>query len=95
MTAPGSSIMSLVTDRWSDTDSDSDRIQFDLLRKMTPLERGQRMAALSVAVHDLSVAAMKERHPGASDDEIRLRVAAIRLGRELTVAAYGFDPDSE
>jgi len=32
------------------------------------------------------------RYPAASDDEVRLRVFALRLGREAMVRVYGWDP---
>jgi hypothetical protein len=35
------------------------------------------------------------RHPDAGPDEVRLRALALRLGRDLMIAAYGWDPDIE
>jgi hypothetical protein len=32
-------------------------------------------------------------YPDADEREVFLRVAARRLGRKLTIAAYGWDPD--
>ena len=46
-------------------------------------------------VHDLAFAALRRRRPDLTDDQIRLRLTARRLGRELTIAAYGWDPESD
>jgi hypothetical protein len=41
------------------------------------------------------VAGVRLRHPDASDDEVRLRVLALRLGRDLMLEVYGWDPSIE
>ena len=78
-----------------DTSEAADRIQFDLLRRMTPNERAQRMAELTRMVQQLAFAGMRARYPEATDDEIWLRLAAQRLGRETMRKVYGWDPGEE
>jgi len=38
---------------------------------------------------------IRERHPGASEREVALRLASLENGRELMVEAFGRDPDVE
>jgi hypothetical protein len=38
---------------------------------------------------------IRERHPTASERELRLRLAALKYGRDLMVRACGWDPDVE
>lgn len=78
-----------------DTSPEADRVQFDLLRAMTPVQRAERMSALTLAVQQLACAGIKQRYPEASDEETWLRLAAQRLGRDTMRAVYGFDPELE
>lgn len=79
----------------SDTSEAADRIQFEILRRMSPAERGQLMTEMTLAVQRLAFAGMRERHPDATDDEIWLRLAVERLGRETVRKVYGSAPDDE
>jgi hypothetical protein len=54
-----------------------------------------QVAAANRAGEQLTEAGVRTRHPDASTDEIWLRVAALRLGRDLVVAAFGWDPAVE
>lgn len=38
---------------------------------------------------------VRNRHPNANDEEVRARVAASHLPRELVIRAYGWDPDGD
>ena len=40
----------------------------------------------------LSESGVRVRHPNASEREIFLRSAALRIPRELMIRAYGWDP---
>ena len=63
-----------------DTSPDADSAQFQLLRRMTPQQRAEIMTALTFAVQDLAMAGVRQRFPGESEDQLRLRLAADRLG---------------
>jgi hypothetical protein len=73
----------------TDTNENVDRAVFDGLRRMTPLRRLQIAARASRALHRLSVAGLRLRHPNASDEELSRRAGALRLGPELTRKAFG------
>ena len=73
-------------ERWAD----------DLVRaklgELEPAERMERTQRLTTALRELSLQGLRLRHPHASDEELRLREAAQRLGRDLMIRAYGWDP---
>lgn len=55
---------------------------------MTPLEKLQTVSALSRDAQELTLAGIRMRHPGASERECQLRLAEIKIGRELTARLY-------
>jgi len=67
----------------------------DRWRRMSPSEKLDQVAQLNQACDQLSEAGVRSRHPDANDDEVRMRVFALRLGRELMVKAYDWDPAIE
>lgn len=72
----------------SDTTAEAERIQIERWRAMTPLEKARIVSELSVAVQELALAGIRMRHPGASEEECRLRLAVLKLGRDLACAVY-------
>jgi len=80
---------------FTDTDPRAMEVWLDLLRKMTP---GEKIAAvLNSAQFVLQMYEMGVRrlHPTASDAEVRARVAARHLPRDLVIRAYGWDPEAD
>jgi hypothetical protein len=76
-----------------DTTERADELQFELLRAMTPQQRGEIFTALTLAVQDLAMAGMRLRFPNATDDELRLRLAVQRLGRDVVKRVWGWSPE--
>jgi len=79
----------------SDTDPAAERIVDERVRAMSPRERSDMVAALSEACERMAEAGVRSRYPNADEGEVRLRMIALRLGRDLTVEVYGWDPDVE
>jgi hypothetical protein len=71
----------------------AERVQLDLLRKMTPAEKLECVRRLTIAVQELAFAGLREQYPYASDDELWLRLAARRLGPDLMKKIYGWEAD--
>lgn len=76
-----------------DTTAEADEKQFELLRGMTPEEKGVVFTNLTLAVQDLAMAGRRLRHPGATDDELRLRLAAERLGEDTVRRIWGWNSE--
>jgi hypothetical protein len=74
-------------ERWAD----------DLVRaklaELTAAERMERTQRLIDATRTLAIQGLRLRYPEDSDDELRLREAAQRIGRDLMIRAYGWDPE--
>lgn len=64
-------------------------------RGMSPGEKLDQVGELNRACEQLSEAGVRVRYPGAGDDEVRHRVFALRLGRDVMVEVYGWDPTIE
>jgi len=54
----------------------------DLLRAQAPHERLAQSVALTRMVRGLAVAGIRDRHPNATDDEVRVRLAVRLYGRD-------------
>jgi len=67
----------------SDTDSDSRRVQVELLRQATPARRLGLALALSADVVSLARAGIRRRNPGLSDADVALRFVEIHYGSGL------------
>lgn len=74
----------------ADTHPAAERVMLDGLRKMTAAQKLARVCALRAAVLSLAAARLKES--GATDREIRLRLAATWLPAETMRRAFGWDP---
>jgi hypothetical protein len=62
-------------------------------RRMTPREKMRRVLDCNAASEAMALAGLRARHPGLSEEELRLRLATLRLGRRLMIAAFGWDPE--
>jgi hypothetical protein len=55
----------------------------ELLRKQPPEKRLEKAAALSVAVRTLAEAGIRQRHPDATPEEVRVRLWVRLYGRAV------------
>lgn len=80
----------------SDTDPEVQRILTEAARRMTPWERLMRVGELNRAAEMMALAGIRERHGNdLSPREEQLRLAALRLDREIMVEVFGWDPEVE
>jgi hypothetical protein len=75
-----------------DTSPEAERVFFELTRRQTSQERLLQVFALNRLGRELAISGVKRRHPAASEDELRGRLAALLLGPDLARAAYGWEP---
>ena len=76
-----------------DTDERMDRLYFERLRTMTPVERLQRVSDLGRLALDIALGALSVKYPGSTVAENRLRVLSRRVDRETMIRLYDWDPD--
>lgn len=65
-------------------------------RRMSGSEKIARVLDLNRASEAMAAARIRAQYgPDLPERELRLRVAALRLPRELMIAAFGWDPEVE
>lgn len=77
----------------SDTPPEIEAILMERMRKMSGLEKWRMVAELNAAVRAMALAGLRQRHPNASEAELRRRLAGLLLGEELAELAYGPIPE--
>ena len=71
-----------------DTSADVERLQIEAWRRMSPLERAVIMSQATSDALTLALSGIRLRHPGASERECFLRLAALQLGPTLVRQVY-------
>lgn len=72
----------------ADTSREAERVQVELWRRMSPLEKARIVSEISRTAQELSLLGIRRRHPHASERECLLRLAVMKLGRDLARAVY-------
>ena len=70
-------------------------LQFELLRQKTPAERLEMGREMTLAWQRNVFAMLRARYPELSDDEIWLKLAVRRLGRDVVRSITGRDIDPQ
>ena len=63
-----------------------------LLRGQAAHERAAQAMSLSSMVRELAAAGIRQRHPDASEDEVRVRLTARLYGRAVAQRLFGDVP---
>ena len=79
----------------SDTSPDAERVQIELLRRTSPARKLELVGQLNETVRAFALAGLRLRHPDASPEELRRRLADLVLGPELAAKVYGPPPQEE
>lgn len=72
-----------------DTTPEIDAILFKMWRETPAWRKLELMEGLNRSARQLSLIGLKQRHPNASPEELRRRLADILLGVELAARVYG------
>lgn len=75
----------------SDTDPRAEVVMIAILRRMTPAQRLHRSFALRRSVLALARSRIVRAHPDASEQEVKLRLAALWLDRDTMRRVWGWD----
>jgi hypothetical protein len=67
-----------------DTSTEQRHRYHDRLRSLTPAQRLRQASELTMAVRALAEAGIRLRHPGASPEEVRARLAVRLYGRQAS-----------
>jgi hypothetical protein len=78
-----------VTGRLSfDTSPSAERIQVELWRDMSALEKACAVSEVTRAAQELALTGIRQRYPAASEHEVFLRLAILKLGSALACRVY-------
>lgn len=72
-----------------DTSPEAERVWFDLLRQASPARKFELIVSANLASRELAMCGLRMRHPHASPQQLRRRLASLWLGEELAARAYG------
>lgn len=78
----------------SDTDPAVARRLVEAHRRMSPAEKMQRVLDCNEAAEAMAAAGLRARFGELSADELRLHLAALRLGRRTMIEVFGWDPEA-
>lgn len=78
-----------------DTTPEAQRMQYELMRRLSPEQKLSLALALTETMRQLVLADVHHRFPEAGPEEIRRRFISRVLAREDVIRAYGFDPKAE
>ena len=76
-----------------DTAEAASRRYHELLRTRAPYERLAQAMALTRMTRELAMAGLRSRHPDASPEELRVRLAVRLYGRAAAMRLFGTVPD--
>jgi hypothetical protein len=62
-------------------------------RRMTPTEKIELIASLNRAEKRRQMADIRSRYGDVSEEEMRMRLGVLRLGREMMIKIFGWVPD--
>ena len=80
-------------EEFSDTDPRAMEVWLDLMRHMTVSEKLAATLKASEFLLKAWESEVRAEQPDAGESEVRLRVAARHLSRDLMIRVYGWDPE--
>lgn len=72
-----------------DTRPEAERVQIELLRQAPPWRKLHMVGQMNQTVCTLALSGLRQRHPQATLEELRRRLADLLLGPELAAHVYG------
>jgi hypothetical protein len=76
----------------NDTSVETERAYLCLLRDVPLWRKAAMVNSLTKACQELAIAGIRMRHPDISDVEVRMRLAALWLDRDMMVRIFNWDP---
>jgi hypothetical protein len=77
----------------TDTDEKIEQYLVEQYRKMPSWKKMEIVRALILTCQELALVGIRERYPNATEEEIKLRLAALWLNKELMIKLYNWNPD--
>ncbi|MEW6007504.1 MAG: hypothetical protein AB1595_05065 [bacterium] len=78
-----------------DTQPEAERVLIELLRKAPAWRKIEMVSQITTTCRELALIGLRRRYPEANDDELKKRLAALVLPREIVIRAYNWNPEKE
>ena len=78
-----------MTALFPDTSPEAEEVLVGLLRQAPPWRKLHMVGQLNMTVRTLALSGLRRRHPEATPDELRRRLAHLLLGADLAARVYG------
>jgi hypothetical protein len=78
-----------------DTQPEAERIQIELLRRAPPWRKLEMVGQMNQTVRTLALSGLRHRHPHATPERLRRRLADLLLGPALAARVYGAFSETE
>jgi len=72
-----------------DTSPEAEKVLLELMRQTPPWRKLELLGGLNAMAREFALAGLRDRHPNASEQELRRRLADLLLGPELALKVYG------
>ena len=72
-----------------DTHPEAERVQIELLRQAPAWRKLEMVGQINQTVRTLALSGLRQRHPQATPEELRRRLADLLLGPSLAARVYG------
>ena len=79
----------MIQKSFSDTLPEAEEILIQLLRQAPAWRKFKMVGELNATVKQFALAGIRQRHPDASEAEVKRHLADILLGEELAAKVYG------
>lgn len=78
-----------------DTSREAEERQISHWRALPDPDKARVLSEMTRAAQQLARAGIEARHPGASQEEVGLRLLALRLDRAAMIQYFAWDPERE
>lgn len=79
---------------YSDTERAAEVLLVEMERSTPAWRKLELASSLNRMVLEFSLAGLRQRYPGANEEELKRLLADILLGTELAARVYGTSPDA-
>jgi hypothetical protein len=80
---------------FEDTDEAAEGRLIELARNTPLWKKFRQVSDTRETTKKFALMGLRRRYPQASDEELKKRLAAVLLDRELVIKVYGWDPEEE
>jgi len=78
-----------------DTHPEAEKVLIELLRKAPAWKKLKMLSQITTMCRELALSGLRRRYPEGDEEEMKKRLAALVLPRQMVIKAYNWDPEKE